>query len=75
MDLYECKWCCSDCVFLLLDVEQMKLSATAVKDTEEVEKHKIISYYIVLAHSDYFQGVKEGMSCYCGMHSPDKYAA
>lgn len=39
-------------VSLVLDVEQMKLSTTAVKDTEEVEKWKEIPFFIVLPHSD-----------------------
>lgn len=33
-----------DCFSLLLDVEQMKLSTTAVKDTEEVQKWKEIRF-------------------------------
>ena len=33
-----------DCFSPLLDVEQMKLSTTAVKDTEEVQKWKEIPF-------------------------------
>ena len=33
-----------DCVSLVLDVEQMNLSTTAVKDTEEVQNWKEIPF-------------------------------
>ena len=40
---YYCYWVFMT-VFLVLDVEQMKLSTTAVKDNEEVQKWKEIPF-------------------------------
>ena len=59
-----------DCVSLVLDVEQMKLSTTAVKDTEEVQKWEEIPF-LYFQHTQIIfkvsvENIKERMFCDCG---------
>ena len=58
------------CVSLVLDVEQMKLSTTAVKDTEEVQKWEEIPF-LYFQHTQIIfkvsvENIKERMFCDCG---------
>ena len=61
-----------DCFSLLLDVEQMKLSTTAVKDTEEVQKWKEIPFLLyqhtqtMIIFKVSVEKIKERMFCDCG---------
>lgn len=58
------------CVSHVLDVEQMKLSTTAVKDTEEVQKWEEIPF-LYFQHTQIIfkvsvENIKERMFCDCG---------
>lgn len=58
------------CVSHVLDVEQMKLSTTAVKDTEEVQKWEEIPFlyfqYTQIIFKVSVENIKERMFCDCG---------